>query len=146
MSWFEEQLRYREETDNANFEDAIDSIAGAVMGTRLRDALSQNEIASSAVEEILKFYHCKSKSEELPQQIQTVDEQIEYRMRPFGIKSRTVTLEKGWYSHAVGAMLGTLKEDGIFKICVICFLAITQLFFKPTHFQTPPYSAVTRSR
>lgn len=112
MSWFEEQLRYREETDNANFEDAIDSIAGAVMGTRLRDALSQNEIAGSAIEEILKFYHCKSKSEELPLQINTIDEQIEYRMRPFGIKSRSVTLEKGWYNHAVGAMLGTLKEDG----------------------------------
>lgn len=112
MTWFEEQLRYREETDNANFEDAIDSIAGAVMGTRLRDALSQNEIAGSAIEEILKFYHCKSKSEELPPQINTIDEQIEYRMRPFGIKSRTVTLEKGWHSHAVGAMLGTLSEDG----------------------------------
>ena len=112
MSWFEEQLRYREETDNANFEDAIDSIAGAVMGKRLRDALSQNEIAGSAIEEILKYYHCKSKKEELPPQIKTIDEQIEYRMRPFGIKNRTVTLEKGWYSHAVGAMLGTLKEDG----------------------------------
>ena len=112
MSWFEEQLRYREETDNANFADAIDSIAGAVMGTRLRDALSQNEIAGSAIEEILKFYHFKSKTEELPPQIKTVDEQIEYRMRPFGIKSRKVTLEKGWYHHAVGAMLGTMKEDG----------------------------------
>ena len=112
LSWFEEQLRYREETDNANFEDAIDSIAGAVMGTRLRDALSQNEIAGSAIEEILKFYHCKSKNEELPPQIKTIDEQIEYRMRPFGIKNRTVTLEKGWYNHAVGAMIGTLSEDG----------------------------------
>ena len=112
MSWFEEQLRYREETDNVNFEDAIDSIAGAVMGTRLRDALSQNEIAGSAIDEILKFYHCKSKSEELPPQIKTIDEQIEYRMRPFGIKNRRVMLEKGWYGHAVGAMLGTLKEDG----------------------------------
>ncbi len=112
MSWFEEQLRCREEADNANFEDAIDSIASAVMGTRLRDALSQNEIAGSAIEEILKFYHCKSKNEEAAPQFNTIDAQIEYRMRPFGIKSRTVTLEKGWYKHAVGAMLGTLKEDG----------------------------------
>ncbi len=112
MSWFEEQLRYREKTDNENFEDAIDSIAGAVMGTRLRDALSQKEIASSAIDEILKYYHCKSKSEELPPQIKTIDDQIEYRMRPFGIKNRSVTLDKGWYHHAVGAMLGTLKEDG----------------------------------
>ena len=112
MSWFEEQLRLREESDNADFEDAIDSIAGAVMGNRLRDALSQNEIAASAIEEILKFYHCKSKFDELPPQIKTVDEQIDYQLRPFGIKSRTVTLDKGWYHHAVGAMLGTMKEDG----------------------------------
>ena len=112
MSWFEEQLRYREASDNADFADAIDSLAGAVMGKHLREALSQNEIAGSAIEEILKYYHCKSKMEELPKQIKTVDEQIEYRMRPFGIKNRSVTLEKGWYHHAVGAMLGTLAEDG----------------------------------
>lgn len=112
MSWFEEQLRYRERSDQADFEDAIDSIANAVMGTRLRDALSQNEIAGSAIETILKFYHFKAKTDELPPIIKTVDEQIEYRMRPFGIKSRRVTLEKGWYEHAVGAMLGTMKEDG----------------------------------
>lgn len=112
MSWFEEQLRHREESDNANFADAIDSIAGAVMGTRLRSALSQDEIAGSAIDEILKYYHLKAKTDELPPQIKTVEEQIEYRMRPFGIMSRSVTLDKGWYHHAVGAMLGTLKEDG----------------------------------
>ena len=112
MSWFGEQLRYREDNDNADFADAIDSIAGAVMGKRLRDALSQNEIASSAIEEILKYYHRKPKSDGFPKEIRTVDEQIEYRIRPFGIKNRSVTLDKGWYHHAVGAMLGTLKEDG----------------------------------
>lgn len=112
MSWFEEQLRDRERSDNADFADAIDSIANAVMGNRLHDALSQNEIAGSAIEEILKFYHCKAREEELPPELRTLEEQIEYRMRPFGIKSRSVTLEKGWYHHAVGAMIGTVKEDG----------------------------------
>ena len=112
MSWFEEQLRYREESDNAGFADAIDSIAGAVMGTRLRDALSKDEIAGSAIEEILKYFRLKTKTDELTPQFKTVEEQIEYHMRPFGIMSRSVTLDKGWYRHAVGAMLGTLKEDG----------------------------------
>lgn len=112
MSWFEEQLRYRENSDNADFADAIDSIANAVMGRRLQDALSQDEIAGSAIDEILNYYHCKIKSEAPPQVKQSVEEQIEYRMRPYGIKSRTVTLDKGWYHHAVGAMIGTLKEDG----------------------------------
>ncbi len=112
MRWLEEQLRLREQSDNAAFEDAIDTIAGAVMGTRLRDALSQDEIADSALDEILKYYHCKSGKKEIPSDIKTVDEQIEYRMRPYGIKSRTVILDKGWYHNAVGAMLGTMKEDG----------------------------------
>ena len=112
MSWFEEQLRSREESDSANFADAIDSIAGAVMGKRLCDALSQNEIASSAIEEVLKYYHCRSRNEEIPPQIKSVEDQIEFRMRPFGIKHRTVTLDRGWSHDAVGAMIGTLKEDG----------------------------------
>lgn len=112
MNSFEEQLRKREVSENADFEDAIDSIANAVMGRRLRDSLSQREIAGSAMEEILKYYHCKSKNDDFPPQIKTLDEQIEYRMRPFGIKSRAITLDKGWYHQAVGAMLGTLKEDG----------------------------------
>ncbi|MBQ0084243.1 MAG: ATP-binding cassette domain-containing protein [Clostridiales bacterium] len=112
MSWFEEQLKYREDSDNADFANAIDSIANAVMGKRLRESLSQNDIAESAIDEILKFYHCKPESNEHLPTEKTVEEQIEYRMRPFGIKSRTVTLEKGWYRHTAGAMLGTLKENG----------------------------------
>ena len=118
MSWFEEQLQYRAQSDNADFADAIDSIANAVMGTRLRDALSQDEIAGSAIEEILKYYHCKTKGDPLPPQVKTLDEQIEYRMRPFGIKSRSVTLDQGWYRHAVGAMLGTLKDGTQITDCV----------------------------
>ena len=112
MSWFEEQLNIRQAADNAEFEGALDSIANAVMGTHLRKALSQKEIAASAVDEILKYYKCVPKAEELPIQFGTVDEQIEYRIRPYGIKCRRVTLEKGWYHNAVGPLLGTLKEDG----------------------------------
>lgn len=112
MNWFEKQLRLKEQFDNENFENSIDSIAAAVMGKRLRDALHENEIADTAINQILKYYHCKAKKEEIPADIKTVDEQIEYRMRPFGIKNRTVTLEKGWYHDAIGPMLGTLKEDG----------------------------------
>lgn len=112
MSWFEEQLRARELHDDAEFSDSLDSIANAIMGNRLRDALSQNEIAGSAMDEILKYYHCKPKNESFPSKCQTVEEQIAYRMRPFGIMYRSVTLEKGWYRHSVGAMLGTMKENG----------------------------------
>ncbi len=112
MNWFEEQLNQRQEKDAECFAFAMDSIAGAVMGRRLVDALSVDKIAGSALEEILRYYHCRIETEELPPEIKTVDEQIEYRTRPFGLMRRKVTLDRGWYKNAVGAMLGTLKEDG----------------------------------
>ena len=112
MSWFDEQLRYRKRKDDETFADSIDAVADAVMGRRLRESLDSREIANSAIEEILRYYHCKMKTDELPPQIKSVDAQIEYRMRPHGIMSRRVKLGNGWYHHASGAMLGTLKEDG----------------------------------
>lgn len=112
MSWFEEQLQSREKFDNADMADAIDSIVSAVMGVRLQDALSSDEIASSAIDEILKYYHFKLKDTTIPSELNSIEEKIEYCMRPFGIMNRTVTLEKGWYHHTIGAMLGTLAEDG----------------------------------
>lgn len=41
-----------------------------------------------------------------------MNERLEYLMRPYGIMRRTVVLSDGWYKDAIGAMLGTLKEDG----------------------------------
>lgn len=112
MSWFDEQLRYRQSVDDAGFAEAIDSIAGAVMGKRLRDSMSSDEITGSAVDEVLKYYGYKAKKDEDLPHFNTVDELIEHKVRPFGIMSRNVTLDKGWYRHAVGAMLGTLTADG----------------------------------
>lgn len=112
MSWFEEQLQSREDFDNADMADAIDSIVSAVMGVRLQEALSSDEIASSAIDEVLKYYYYKLKDTSIPSELSSIEEKIEYCMRPFGIMNRTVTLEKGWYHHTIGAMLGTLSEDG----------------------------------
>ena len=112
MSWFDEQIRFRKENDEANFANAIDSIAGAVMGKRLAEAFDNREIAQSAIEEILKYYHRKAPEEEQLPETESLDEQLEYSLRTYGIMRRTVELDKGWYRHAVGPMLGTLKEDG----------------------------------
>ena len=112
MGWFDEQLKIRRQMDDDNFDDAISSVADAVMGKRLSQALSDQELAKNAIEEILKFYHCKPKNNDMPSSFKTIDDQIEFRMRPFGIMRRSVELSKGWYRNAVGAMLGTLKDDG----------------------------------
>ncbi|MGN0597185.1 MAG: hypothetical protein ACI4J1_07655 [Ruminiclostridium sp.] len=111
MSWFDEQIRSRKEADDRGLYDSIQSIARAVMGQKLTEALSRGERAQTAVEEILKYYHYKPR--ELPESIRqsTLEEQLEYRLRPFGIMYRSVTLDEGWYRRAGGPMIGILSDD-----------------------------------
>ena len=112
MGWFKEQLELRREIDNENLEESIDAITAAVIGKRIASSLSDNEALHTAIESVLKYYNCKIPKDKIPANIKTTEEQIEYRMRPYGISYRNVTLEKGWYKHAVGIMIGTMKSDG----------------------------------
>lgn len=111
MGWFDEQIKQRKQSDNDVFADSFVNIAGAVMGQRVSAALNDERmIAKNAFDEILKFYHVKTR--EIPDNIKDRNEQLEYLLRPHGIMRRTLTLSKGWYKDAVGAMLGVRKSDG----------------------------------
>lgn len=111
MSWFDEQIRQRKQNDDDVFADSFVNMAAAVLGSRVTGSLSDGSAAAkSAIDEILKYYHVKSR--EVPDNIKDTNEQLEYLMRPYGIMRRTVRLEKGWYRDAVGAMLGVMKESG----------------------------------
>lgn len=111
MSWFDDQIRQRMEKDDMDFTESFQQIAGAVLGRHLSDALNDSrQVTTDAVGEILKFYHVKAV--EVPDSITDMNEVLEYIMRPHGIMRRTVHLDKGWYKDAVGAMLGTRKDDG----------------------------------
>ncbi len=111
MGWFDEQIKQRKENDENIFSDSFVNIAGAVMGSKISAALNDNtQITKNAIDEILKYYHVKSR--EIPENIKEMNEQLEYLMRPYGIMRRTVHLEKGWYKDAIGAMLATKKDGG----------------------------------
>ncbi len=111
MGWFEEQIRQRKQADENAFSESFNQIAGAIMGRHLYDALNDNRLVTTdAIGEILKYYHVEAC--EVPEEITDMNEVLEYLMRPCGIMRRTVRLEKGWRKDAVGAMLGTRKEDG----------------------------------
>ena len=112
MGWFDDQIKQRKQSDDEYFQEAFLGVAGAIMGKRLVYSLEEKEVAETAIDEILKFYHLKSKNEGIPSSVKTIEEQINYRMRPFGIMHREVYLDDEWYLSAVGPMLGTLKEDG----------------------------------
>ncbi len=111
MGWFDEQIKQRKQNDDDAFAEAFLQIAGAVMGPRVLASLNdERRITRNAIDEILKYYHVRSG--EVPDEIQDMNEQLEYLMRPYGIMRRTVKLEKGWYRDAVGAMLGVRRDDG----------------------------------
>ncbi len=111
MGWFDEQIKERKQNDENVFADTFVNLAGAVMGKRVSDALSDDRtVTKNAIDEILKYYHVKTR--EVPDNINDMNEQLEYLMRPYGIMRRSVKLSRGWYKDAIGAMLGTMKEDG----------------------------------
>ena len=111
MGWFDEQIKQRKQNDNDVFADSFVNIAGAVMGSRVSAALNdERQIAKNAFDEILKFYHLKTR--EIPDSSKNRNEQLEFLLRPHGIMRRTVTLSRGWYKDAIGAMLGVRKADG----------------------------------
>ena len=111
MGWFDEQIRQRMESDQDLFEESFVRVAGSVLGSRVEQLLRDERLVTKeALDEILKYYHCKSA--DIPDSIQNVDEQMEYVLRPHGIMMRAVRLEEGWYKDAFGPMLGFLKETG----------------------------------
>lgn len=111
MGWFDEQIRQRKLNDDRLFEEAFADIAGAVTGSRVYAALNDFQKSKDSIEEILKFYHVRAS--ELPENIEDINEQLEYLLRPHGIMRRTVILDKGWYKDAIGAMLAVRKSDGL---------------------------------
>ena len=112
MGWFDEQIKQRIKTDEEAFADAFASMAGVVMGRGAQSVQADDrQKTKNAVDEILKFYRVKST--ELPDELQDINEQLEYLLRPSGIMRRVVHLEGDWYRDAVGAFLGILKTGGV---------------------------------
>ncbi|MBO5198904.1 MAG: NHLP bacteriocin export ABC transporter permease/ATPase subunit [Lachnospiraceae bacterium] len=113
MSWLEEQIKNRIKGDEEAFEEAFLDLAGVVMGhSKAGNGAGDSRIRTkNAMEEILHFYHVKAV--EVPRQIEDINEQIEYLMRPAGIMRRSVKLTGEWWKDASGPMLGRTKSGDV---------------------------------
>ena len=112
MGWFDEQIRQREKSDQNVLEDSFFRMAGVVMDKWNADRLEDEQlITREALDEVLKFYHCKPV--EVPDNIKDPNEQLEYVLRPTGLMVREVELEGNWQNDAFGPMLGYMKETGM---------------------------------
>ena len=111
MSLYDEQIRSRKASDQADFEDSLYSIAGAVMGRNISEALNDDRIVTTdAIGDVLKYYHLSSR--EVPEEIQDMNEVLEFLLRPHGMMRRRVILDDEWDRMASGAMLATRTDDG----------------------------------
>lgn len=109
MGIYDEQIKLRKALDDDAVSAAFSSIADAVTGQNLSDAFKDNkDLVADAVGAILSYYNVSMT--EIPAEIEYVDEQIDYLLRPHGIMRRDVKLSKGWYKDATGAMLAINSE------------------------------------
>ena len=111
MGWFDEQIRQRKLSDQEILEDSMLQMASVVLGKRRADHLYDEGIAArEAIDEILKYYRCKSV--EIPESIGDLDEQLEYCLRPHGLMRRNIVLEENWFRDGYGPVLAFRKSDG----------------------------------
>lgn len=113
MGIFENQLKQREKADNDLFEESFFDVVDSVVGHKLAQNLSDSRIATSnEIDSILKYFHIKTDYDVKKFKNKNINETLEHLLRPHNVMRRTVELEKGWYKNAIGAMLGTRKDDG----------------------------------
>ncbi|MEG2542949.1 MAG: ATP-binding cassette domain-containing protein [Christensenellaceae bacterium] len=107
MTKFDDQIKNRIKNDDADFHEAFSNMAGVVMDIPLGDT-DERKNALSAIGEVLRYYRIKAT--ELPKEIEDLDEQLDYLLRPAGMMRRAVRLEDDWYKDAMGAMLGQTTD------------------------------------
>ena len=109
MGWFENQIEERREADQQLLDDSFIKVAGVVLGKKIAERISdQRIIAKNAIDEILKYYHCKTV--EVPETVKA-EEQLDYCLQTSGIMKREVELTEGWYKNSYGPLLAFTKED-----------------------------------
>lgn len=83
MGWFENQIEERRSADQQLLEESFLRVADVVMGKRSAERLRDERIITrNAIEEILKYYHCRTP--EIPEEIKTAEDQLDYCLRPHG--------------------------------------------------------------
>ena len=109
MSWFDQQIKQRRESDQHLLEESIYNAAGVVLGKNSAAKISDEHIITKqAIDEILKYFHLKPV--EFPKSIKNHEEQLDYCLRQHGLMKRQVTLEEKWYRDAYGPILAYTKD------------------------------------
>ena len=84
MNIFQDQITERRKADQQALEESFGQIAGVVLGRHLAEKLEDDRIITQqAVDEILKYYHCKPV--DIPKSVKSAEEQLDYCLRRYGM-------------------------------------------------------------
>ncbi len=112
MGWFSEQLNKRKKYDEENKAKSLYTLASSIDKNIPVRATTSDSLTDNAVLEIIRYFGYIVDEIEIPLNITDREEKLEYMIRPYGIMRRNVKLDEGWYRHAIGPMIGVLKENG----------------------------------
>ncbi|MEN6389347.1 MAG: NHLP bacteriocin export ABC transporter permease/ATPase subunit [Syntrophomonas sp.] len=112
-SWFDEQIKDRIRYDEEGFQNAFAQLSSVVLGQSvISAALNSDRLKTkNAIEEILKYYNIEPV--ELPEEVEDMNDQLEYLLRPTGIMRRVVKLQGNWWRDAIGPMLGQTRSGDV---------------------------------
>ena len=108
--WFDEQIEYRKKRERELITDSFESIARSITGRRIGFTLSDDADVNDAVSQLLKFMGIKE--QEVPVGVSGLQARLDFQLASTGVLYREVKLTRGWRRDAMGAMIGTLTEEG----------------------------------
>lgn len=109
MGWFDEQIKQRKKLDNQLYEDSFFDIANIILGERTTESTENGTAVQQAIDEIMTYYHLRPA--EIPENISTDDEKLDYCLNLHGFMKRRIILEKSWFSDAYGPVFA-FKKNG----------------------------------
>ena len=111
MGFMESQIEARARYDAESVERTYAELAASVMDARHAPAFHVDDLeqADGAVRTCLRYCGITAPND-VPEEVGSFEERIEYLCRPSGTMHRTVELSEGWYKQAFGAMLGRLTN------------------------------------
>ncbi len=111
MSEFEEKIKKRKKYEDELLSEAFQNISQAVAHHKIGDGLyGEGRDIKDALSQLLRYFDIKEK--EIPHQLKSLEEQLDFLLSSTGIFYRQVHLEPTWYKDGMGVMMTSLKEDG----------------------------------
>ena len=111
MAEFDEHIKNRKKHEDELLTEAFQDISKAVNHRKIGDSFYENgRDMKDAVSQLLRYFDVRER--EVPKELTTLEERLDYLLSSSGIFFREVHLEEGWHRDAMGVMMGTMKEDG----------------------------------